>query len=244
MDISDITRRPDRYHDRKVHVRGIVVSVCRQEGCFVDIVPLSGQGEGVLVSGRHGPGGYSRDVVGRIAEVKGTFYAKVYPFSRMHHWQHHSWRAGEARLPAFARIYRIGADSVTFSRTRSSARIRETPLRAHRSPVIPLDRMEFEAARMGTGKKCLAPGTSTPEHSTRRYHELLFALTGRLTIRMQGLTNALKLSPGQACYIPPHTRHKVENRSGTASCYIFVYSLPEKEKPHPSKPRPRSTHSH
>ena len=244
VDVSEITRQPDRFHDREVHVRGIVASVCRQEGCFIDIVPLSGRGEGVFVSGRHGPGGFPRDVVGRIAEVKGTFYTKVYPYSRMHHWQHHSWRAKESRLPAFARIYRIEADVVTFSRVKSTVTLRETPLRAFRSPVIPLDRMGFEAARMGTGKKCLAPGKHAPEHSTKRYHELLFALDGELVVRMQGVAEPVRLVPGNACYIPPRTRRQVVNRSAKTSCYLFVYALPEKTTLHSTPPRAPGAHGH
>ncbi len=246
LDVSRLTRQPGLFHDKVVHVQGIVTSVCEEEGCFIDVVPLSGKGDGVLVSARHGAFKFPRDSVGKIAVVKGTFYTKVYPFSRMNHWHHHGWRAWEKKIPPFARIFRIEADSVRFKEPEKDVTIEEAPLVPFSSPVIDLDQEEFEAARMGTGKKCLNPKESTPEHSTRRYHELLFAIEGELTVRMQNRPDELKLSPNQACYIPPHTKHSLTNKGGRRACYIFVYSLPEKsEEPTTGSKRPGTPkHAH
>jgi len=181
-DASEVVAKAAELHDTLVCVKGLVVSVCEEEGCFIDLVPVSGKGEGILVSGRHGAFKFPLDCVGKVATVCGTFYSKVYPFSRMDHWHHHSWRAREKNIPEFARIYRVEADTYELAESKADVSIDETPLTPYESPVIDLDRVEFEAARMGTGKKCLEPGQSTPEHSTRRYHELLLVLDGSVKV--------------------------------------------------------------
>jgi len=226
-DISQVTAKADRLHDTSVCAKGIVTSVCEDEGCFIDIVPLSGKGEGVLVSGRHGSFKFPRDCVGKVARVCGTFYSKVYPFYRMDHWHHHGWRAWEKSIPGFARVYRIEADTYELIEPEARVSIDETPLVSYDSPVVDLRRTEFEAARMGTGKKCLEPGKSTPEHSTRRYHELLLVLEGEVTVLLGDDRREAPVPIGHACYIPPDTLHAVTNRGKSRACYVFVYSLPE-----------------
>jgi len=237
LDVSRLTGQPENFHGKAVHARGVVVSVCREEGCFIDLVPASGKGEGVLVSARHEGFSFSKDSVGKIAVVKGTFYGKVYPSSRLDHWHGHGWRAAENDMPTFARVFRIEADSVTFKDPDKKSEIDETPLASYSSPLIELDRMEFEAAGMGTGRKCLNPGESMPEHSTGPYHELLFGLEGELTVGMQGRPGDVKLASNQACYVPPGTEHHLTNKGSGKACYIFVYSLPE-------KPEEKPTHAH
>jgi len=232
VDISVITSHPDKYHNNTVYVEGIVTSVCKEEGCFIDIVPLSGVGEGVLVNSRHGDFKFPNVSVGKIAVVKGTFYSKVYPFYRLNHWFGHGWRAWEKDIPHFARILRIEADTVTFKELKDKVIIKESPLIPFTSQLINLEQMEFEASRMGTGKKCLIPGDSTPEHSTKRYHELLFAIEGEMFVSMENVSEKIKLSQGLACYIPPNTKHFVTNKGTQRACYIFVYSLPEQTEEH------------
>ena len=227
LDIADVVTRAAELHDQIVSVRGIVTSVCKEGGCFINIVPVSGKGHGVLVSPRHAAFEFPKDSVGKIATVAGTFYSKVYPFSRMDHWHHHGWRASEETIPKFARVYRIEADAVTFSASAKPLKIEQIPLTSYSSPVVDLFEMEFEAARMGTGRKCLAPGQVTPEHSTRRYHELVFGLEGILTVGLEGAKDPVAVAPGKACYIPPLTKHRIENGTKTRACYVFVYSLPE-----------------
>ena len=158
--------------------------------------------------------------------MKGTFYTKVYPLARMSQWHKHGWRKEEHDLPAFAAIFRITADSLEFNDPASRVEVRQPPLRPYRVGLIELDRMEFEASGMGTGKKCLRPGQSTPAHSTRRYQELLFGLEGQLTVRLGNDPQGLTLGPSQALYIPPQTRHELVNQSDGDSCYIFVFSQP------------------
>ncbi|MDY6967500.1 MAG: cupin domain-containing protein [Spirochaetota bacterium] len=227
FDVSTITEDPTKYHNMTVHVQGIVTSVCKEEGCFIDIVALSGAGAGVLINARNGAFKFPIESVGKIAVVKGTFYSKVYPFSRMDHWHHHGWRVWEKEIPSFARILRIEADSVSFEEAKNQVTINESPLIPFTSPIINLDQMEFEAASMRIGKKCLNPEESIPEHSTQCYHELLIAIEGEMFVRMENFSEDIKLSPGLVCYVPPNTKHFVTNRSARKACYIFVCSLPE-----------------
>ncbi len=238
LDVAAITSQPKRFHNRLVHVRGIVTSVCQQEGRFIDLAPLSGKGDGVLVSARESAFQFPTDSVGKIATVKGTFYSKIYPFYRMGHWHHHGWRASASTIPSFAKIFRIEADSVSFSKPETMVKIQQRPLVPHTSLWFDLASTEFEAARMGTGKKCLQPGDNTPEHSSRRYHELIFVIEGELTVKIERVANPLRISKGQATYVPPQTRHAVFNRSSRIGCYIFVYSLPEQPPQHEHKPNP------
>lgn len=225
LDVADVTSQQDRFVGEEVEVRGLVASVCRQEGCFIDIVPASGAGEGILVSGRHGPGNFPLDCVGKVATVRGTFYRKIYPRSRMEHWHHHGWRPAEQAIPAFAMILRIEADSVAFSDAPARVAVNQPAVRSYESRIVDLALAEFEAAGMGTGRKCLEPGQTMPEHSTGRYHELILAIEGEVKVTMA--SGVERLAAGQACYVPPETRHSVTNGGTRRACYVFVYSVPE-----------------
>jgi quercetin dioxygenase-like cupin family protein len=224
---------PDRCHDRIVTVRGIVASVCEEEGCFIDIVPPSGKGEGILVNARRGGFRFPTDCVGKVAVVTGTFYRKVYPAYRMEHWHDHGWRAREERIPSFACISRITADSVDLRDLSGEGPvIAESPLSPYLSGVVDLDCMEFEANRMGTGKKRLEPGGRTPEHSSGRHQEIIICLEGEVTVLRGEDPEEVRITPSQVCYIPPGTRHAVENRTDDPAVYVFVFSLPGDDSIH------------
>jgi quercetin dioxygenase-like cupin family protein len=242
LDVSVVTSQIERFHDTNVRVRGVVAAVGGDEGAFIDVVPVAGAGEGVLVSLGRGSLEVPKDGVGRIVVVSGTFYSKVYPSYRLEEWHNHGWRASETSMPRFARVFRMQADSVRFAERGEAAAIREAPLEPYTSPLVDLNVAEFEAARMGTGKKWLDPGAETPEHSTGRYHELLLGIEGELTVHVEGASEPLRLVPGTLCYVPPNTAHSVTNASGERGCYIFVYSLPDRAEA-PDAPQERS-HKH
>ena len=225
MDVAEVVSRPDRFQDEIVRLKGIVTSVCNEEGCFIDLVSMSGEGEGVLVSGRGGKIKFPRDCVGKAAVVRGTFYRKVYPFSRMAHWKHHGWRPGEGPPPRFAVIHRLEADEYELLEPEKAVAVREAPLVPWKEGPIDLDRLEFEAARTGVGKKVLPPGGRMPRHSTGRYHEFLYVVEGRVTV-IEGEGKVFRVPRGRACYIPPGTEHEVRNESGERAGYLFFYALP------------------
>lgn len=227
LDLNKLTSSPDEFHNRMVATEGIVTSVCKQEGCFIDIVPLSGSGHGVLVNSRNNVFQFPKDSVGKIATVKGTFCRKIYPFSRMDHWHHHGWRAAESSIPAFSALYRIEADEFLLREQERPVKIEEHPLSPISTTAIDLNRMEFEAARMSAGKACLAPGEDAPEHSSGRYHEIVFAIEGEVRAKMENEAEEIRLPANHICYIPPNTKHRVSNKTTGTACYIFVTSLPE-----------------
>ena len=44
--IAELERDPSRYFNRDVRIEGVIASACTQEGCFIEVVPEDGDGEG------------------------------------------------------------------------------------------------------------------------------------------------------------------------------------------------------
>ena len=66
----------------------------------------------------------------------------------------------------------------------------------------------------------LAPGQRVGEHSTEDREELILVLEGEATLLAAG--EATTVRQGSAAYVPPGTRHDVENREGGPLVYIYV----------------------
>lgn len=226
-DLARLSAHPRAHHDQTVLVEGIVTSVCGQEGCFINLVPLNGKGRGVFVVSRPGGPKFPKDCVGKVARVRGRFYSKVTPRSRMSHWHGHGWRAVEARIPLFAELLRIDADQVTFRPLDRAVKIAQEPLAPHAGAIVDLRWSEFEAALMGARRQCLDPGEETPSRPTRRYHELLLALDHPLIVKRGVPTAEHGLQRDQAYYLPARTTYRVKNGGRQRGCFIMVYSLPE-----------------
>ena len=41
---------PEKYFNKDVKIQGIISSVCNEEGCFIEVVPEDGKGEGIMVN--------------------------------------------------------------------------------------------------------------------------------------------------------------------------------------------------
>ena len=109
--IQRLVEHSEQYHNKDVRISGIVASVCNEEGCFIEVVPKNGEGEGVMVNFPGLKTTFPLDCGGREAVVEGRFYQKIYPSARMSHWQHHSYRKG-TKIPRFALIQRMAARAV------------------------------------------------------------------------------------------------------------------------------------
>ena len=48
--IDELIRDPEMYHGTTVRIAGRIASVCTQEGCFIEVVPRDGGGEGIVVN--------------------------------------------------------------------------------------------------------------------------------------------------------------------------------------------------
>jgi quercetin dioxygenase-like cupin family protein len=229
--IAELSRHPETYFNRDVRIEGVIASACRQEGCFIEVVPEDGGGEGILVNFPDSTR-FPVDCAGRRAVVEGMFYQKIYPASRVAHWQGHSFRQGKP-VGEFSLIKRLTAKAAELgARQTVPAPGDIVPAATDR---VDLAATEFEADGFGTGKKVLQPGGITERHSTGKVRELIFCLEGTVTVRL-GSAAPIALKAGEMTYIPPATEHELRNPGPGPATYLFVFSrAPEpqpEEKPH------------
>jgi len=229
--IAELSRHPGMYFNRDVRIEGVIASVCTQEGCFIEVMPEGGGGEGILVNFADSTR-FPVDCAGRRAIVEGMFYQKIYPASRVAHWQGHSFRQGKP-MGEFSLIKRLTAKAAELgARQAVPAPGDIVPAATDR---VDLAAMEFEADGFGTGKKVLLPGGITERHSTGKARELIFCLEGAITVRL-GTAAPITLATGEMAYIPPATEHELRNPGPGPAIYLFVFSrAPEpqpEEKPH------------
>jgi quercetin dioxygenase-like cupin family protein len=219
--IAELNERPEKYFNRDVKIEGIIASACTNEGCFIEVISKSGKGEGVVINFPELVNTFPIDCAGHKAVVEGMFYQKVYPSSRVLHWQGHSFRKG-MHVPEFSLIQRISAKAVTIERETG---VIPEPGKINEASVdrIDLDAMEFEAEGFGTGKKLLKPGEITEEHSTGNSREILYCLEGTLTVLKSG-GEPVNLAAGEMSYIPPATKHEIKNLSDKSAVYVFVFA--------------------
>ena len=148
------------------------------------------------------------------------FYQKIYPASRVAHWQGHSFRQGK---PAgeFSLIKRLTAKAAELGA------VGPVPPPGDIVPAatdrIDLAAMEFEADGFGTGRKVLQPGGITGRHSTGTVRELIFCLEGTVMVQL-GAAAPVTLGAGEMTYIPPATEHELRNAGPGPATYLFVFS--------------------
>jgi quercetin dioxygenase-like cupin family protein len=219
--ISELAAHPERYFNHRVRIEGLIASACNQEGCFIEVVPDDGHGEGVLVNFPDLEHHFPTGCAGSRAIVEGLFYRKVYPASRVLHWQGHSFRKGKP-VPDFSIIPRLSARAASIGQDRGPV---PPPGDIHAASVdlVDLGAMEFEAEGFGTGRKMLEPGEVVDAHSSAGSKEMIYCLEGVITVRREGHP-AVILRAGQMSYVPPRTRHEVRNSSDRPAGYLFVFA--------------------
>ena len=109
--LSELTSSPGKWTNKTIRTRGRIATVCNEAGCWIDIWPLSGQGQGVLVNAGGKLFSHPLDCAGRVAEVEGRFFVKTFPPKRTRHWAHHGWRLG-LKIQGAMKVYRIEATTV------------------------------------------------------------------------------------------------------------------------------------
>jgi quercetin dioxygenase-like cupin family protein len=233
--IGELTAHPERHFNRDVRIEGVIASACTNEGCFIEVVSDDGSGEGIVVNFPGLRHTFPTDCAGRRVVVEGMFYQKVYPASRVLHWQGHSFRQGR-EVPEFSLVRRILAKGV-----RLGPRQGPVPPPDEILPYAPdridLAVMEFEADGFGTGRKVLEPGGVTEAHSSGRYREIVVCLEGRIRVR-RGSAEPVTLGPGEMTYIPEQTEHELTNVGDSPAAYVFVFSRAPEPEPE------ERTHSH
>lgn len=227
--IVELTGHPERHFNRTVRIEGVIASCCTQEGCFIEVVPEGG-GEGILVNFPDVAEHFPTDCIGRHAVVEGLFYRKIYPASRVQHWQGHSFRRGRV-VPDYSVIPRLTATAATISGPAGAAP-RDVEFVRARTDRVDLATMEFETDGFGAGRKQLAPGDSTETHGTGNSREIVLCLEGSITVRGVGPAPVV-LGPGEMSFIPPGTLHALRNESDRPAVYVFVFARQiEEEKAH------------
>lgn len=226
--ISDLADHPEEYYNKYVKIEGIIASACTQEGCFIEVVEKDGGGEGILVNFPDLVCTFPTHCAGHTVIVEGMFYQKIYPASRVSHWQGHSFRKGK-HVPEFSLIKRITAKAVEIGEKGVSIpKLVDIPVAS--VDKINMNVMEFEADGLGTGKKVLMPREITDKHSTGKNREIIFCLEGKITV-VKGDQPEVTIDAGDMAYIPPETEHTIINKTEKPAVYIFVYSRqPENEK--------------
>ena len=224
--IAELERDPGRYFNRDVRIEGVIASACTQGDRFIEVVPADGRGEGIVVSFPDTTR-FPDDCIGSHAVVEGMYYRKIYPASRVAHWQGHSFRQGRP-VPGFSRIERLTAKAAEIGARGTAPPPGEiVPAATDR---VDLATTEFETEGLGTGRKQLAPGEATERHSTGRMRELIFCLEGTVTLKL-GTTAPVTLRAGELSYVPPDTEHELRNPGPGPATYLFVFSRDPEPQP-------------
>lgn len=230
--IRKLLEDPGQYHNRKVKISGIIASVCNEEGCFVEVVPKDGSGDGIVANFQGLTYAFPLDCAGREAIIEGLFFQKIYPAARVSHWQHHSYRRGR-KVPEYALIMRMASEAAKIGGSRA-----EIPAPAEIKSALPrridLDLVEFEDEGFGIAKKQIGPGAAVQQHAMGKARKMIVCLEGSVTVHTQG-SGPVKLSAGEMAFIPPATAHEIRNEGEEDAGYISVYARTieiEKEEMH------------
>jgi mannose-6-phosphate isomerase-like protein (cupin superfamily) len=218
--IATILADPMAFHDREVRIAGRIASVCTEEGCFMEVVPEAGGGEGIVVNFPGLSHTFPTDCAGLEAIVEGRFYQKVYPRARVSHWQHHSFRPGEA-IPEYSLAFRLDVRGATIGGTRTAppapAGIREAS-----ADLVDLDLMEFEAEGLGIGQRTVAPGEVVPRPSTGGNRWMVVCIDGSVVVHRAD-REPLALRAPEMTYIPAGVAFDVRNESDVEANLMLVY---------------------
>ncbi|MGZ5849156.1 MAG: cupin domain-containing protein [Methyloceanibacter sp.] len=74
------------------------------------------------------------------------------------------------------------------------------------------------------------PGTSVPWHIHPDAHEFDYAISGTLTLEIEGEPKR-ELKAGEAVYVPPNVVHRGMNLSATEPMQVFVVRVKPKDAP-------------
>ena len=219
--IDELIRDPEMYHGTTVRIAGRIASVCTQEGCFIEVVPRDGGGEGIVVNFPGLAHTFPVDCAGLEAEVEGRFYQKVYPRARVEHWQHHSFREGE-RVPEYSLAFRMDVGGARIGGNRAAT---PTPaeIREASADTIDLGVMEFEAEGLGIGRRTIAPGGVVPRPSTGGNRWLVVCLEGSLVVHRAD-RQPLPLAAWEMTYIPAGVVYEIRNESDRDGSFMLVYA--------------------
>jgi mannose-6-phosphate isomerase-like protein (cupin superfamily) len=225
--IAAIVADPEAFHDRQLRIEGRVASACTLEGCFIEVVPPEG-GEGIVVNFPGLLHTFPTDCAGLEAVVEGRFYQKVFPRARVAHWQHHSFRPGEA-IPEYSLALRMDVRGAAIGGVRAAPPA-PAAIRPASAELVDLGRSDFEAEGLGIGRRRVAPGEVVPRPSTGGNRWLVICLEGRLAVHRADRAEPVELGPSEMSYIPAGVLFEVRNPSDAEAAVSMVYVRKLEEK--------------
>ena len=228
--IQAILDDPADYHDREVRIEGRIASVCNEEGCFIEVVPAEGGGEGIVVNFPGLVHTFPMDCTGLEAVVEGRFYQKVYPHARVDHWQHHSFRPG-IEVPEYSLAFRMDVRGARIGGSRAAAQP-PAEIRESSADRVDLQLMGFEAEAFGIDRRSIAPGGAVPRPSTGGNRWMILCRQGEILVdREDGRTVAVH--SGEMSFVEAGVNFEVRNESDTEASFDLVYARKvEPQKPH------------
>lgn len=219
--IEEIANSPEAFHDRMVRIAGRIASVCTQEGCFIEVVPLNG-GDGIVVNFPGLARTFPTDCAGLEAVVEGRFYQKVYPKTRVSHWQQHSFRPGEV-IPEYSLALRMDARGAKVGGARAPVPA-PVPIRSADPTRLDLARVDFEAEGFGIGRQVVPPGGVVPRPSTGGNRWLVLCRDGTLSVHREDRDAPVVLEAGDMSFVPAGVIFEVRNASDHNASLELVYS--------------------
>ena len=82
-----------------------------------------------------------------------------------------------------------------------------------------------ESCSLRAGYVALAPNEAGQEHSTESYEEMLVILSGSGMLHYSGTAEAV--AARSIAYIPPHTKHFVQNTGSVTLSYVYIVTKVE-----------------
>ncbi len=219
--IQAILDDPDSFHDRHLRIEGRIASVCTHEGCFVEVVPTDGGGEGIVVNFPGLAHTFPLDCAGRGIVIEGRFYQKVFPHARVDHWQHHSFRPGVA-VPDYSLALRmdvLGAE-IGGSRTAPPA---PAKIRTASPEKTDLEMMGFETGGFGIDRRRIAPGEVIPRPSTGGNRWMVIGRTGRVVVRARDREPVI-VRAGEMSFLPAGVVFEIHNPADSEASFDLIYS--------------------
>jgi quercetin dioxygenase-like cupin family protein len=219
--IQAILDDPAAFHDREVRIEGRIASVSNEEGCFIEVVPTRGGGEGIVVNFPGLAHTFPLDCAGLEAVVEGRFYQKVYPHARVDHWQHHTFRPG-MKVPEYSLAFRMDVSGARVGGARAAAP-QPAEIREGSADLVDLALMGFEAEAFGIDRRSIPPGGTVPRPSTGGNRWMILCRKGEISVRRKdGQTIAVRA--GEMSFVEAGVNFEVRNESDAEASFDLVYS--------------------
>ena len=221
--VAEVLEHPEHFANRVVRLTGRIASACNEEGCFIEVVPPDGGGDGIVVNFPGLAYTFPKDCAGLHADVEGLLYRKVYHRARVSHWQHHSFRPG-VTVPPYSSVWRLEARAARLSGPRQAIPAPRL-LRATLPNKINLAECAFEDEGFGIDRRKVEPGETLSQPAAATVRKMVVCVEGSATVERAGAAT-LSLSPGELAFIPPAQAFDIRAGSTMAVLLIVYANVP------------------